>query len=215
MVSTYFFNHFSATLNLEAIEGRAKLANQAKPFLLKLTDGFFKNMMLAKLEELTHFDVTPEIEKESVSLSQSVQKEKNVRCSIERLTLALLVQNPKLVEKLEANPIDWQALDFSGIETFKKVVQQICVEKPATAAQLLEHSRGLPEEKMLNALAFLPVFIPDEGVEAEFMGALNQFISQGRKNRLEKLQIKATTVEGLSDEEKEILLFLLMPPQQS
>jgi DNA primase len=208
MVSSYFFNHFTATLNLDSIEGRAKLAGQAKPFLLKLADGFFKNMMLAKLEELTHFDVAPEIEKEIATQTQNQQIEKNVRHSIERLTLALLVQNPKLAEKLETNPIDWQTLEFKGIETFKKIVQQICAEKPISTAQILEHYRGLPEEKMLNALASLPVFIPDEGIEMEFSGGLNQLISQGRKNRLEKLQIQATE-SSLNEYEKDILLQLI------
>jgi DNA primase len=210
MVSSYFFNHFTTTLDLTTIESRAKLAHQAKPFLLKLADSFFKEMMLAKLKGLTDFDVAPAIEKENAVPPQNCyQKEnKNVRYSLERLTLALLVQNPKLVEKLDVNPIDWQALDFSGIETFKTIVQQICAEKSATTAQLLEHCRGQKEEKMLNTLAFLPILIPDEGIEAEFSGALNQLISQGRKNRLEKLQIQATT-GSLSDTEKEILLNLL------
>ncbi|MGB4497399.1 MAG: DNA primase [Methylococcaceae bacterium] len=208
MVSSYFFNHFTTTLNLDSIEGRAKFAGQAKPFLLKLADGFFKNMMLAKLEELTHFDVAPEIEKEIATQTKNQQIEKNVRYSIERLTLALLVQNPKLVQKLEENPIDWQTLEFKGIETFKKIVQQICVEKPISTAQILEHYRGLPEEKMLNALASLPVFIPDEGIEMEFSGGVNQLISQGRKNRLEKLQIQATE-SSLNEYEKEILLQLI------
>jgi DNA primase len=210
MVSSYFFNHFTATLNLDSIEGRAKLAGQAKPFLLKLADGFFKEMMFAKLEELTQFDVAPALEKEIIEPPQNNYQKENqtARYSLERLTLALLVQNPKLVEKLEINPIDWQTLNFSGIETFKKVVKQICLEKPSTTAQLLEHSRGSAEEKMLNALACLPIFIPEQGIETEFCGALNQLISQSRKNRLEKLQIQATT-SGLNAQEKDVLLRLL------
>jgi len=208
MVSSYFFNHFTATLNLDSIEGRAKLAGQAKPFLLKLADGFFKNMMLAKLEELTHFDVAPEIEKETVATPKNQQKEKNVRHSMERLTLALLVQNPKLAAKLEANPIDWQTLEFPKIDVFKAIVQKICAEKPTSTAQLLEHYRGLPEEKMLNALASLPIFIPNEGIEAEFSGALKKLVLQGRKNRLEKLLQQEQAV-GLNPQEKEILRDLL------
>ena len=210
MVSSYFFNHFTKKLDLNSIEGRAKFAHQAKPFLLKLADSFFKEMMLAKLKELTDFDVAPIIEKENAAPPQNrPQKEnQNVRHSLERLTLALLVQNPRLVAKLEANPMDWQALDFAGIETFQKIVQQICVEKPVTTAQFLEHYRGLPNEKMLNALASLPILISEEGIEAEFAGALNQLILQGRKNRLNKLQIQATT-NSLNDHEKEILLNLL------
>jgi DNA primase len=208
MVSSYFFNHFTATLNLDSIEGRAKLAGQAKPFLLKLADGFFKNMMLAKLEELTHFDVAPEIEKETAAPPKNQQKEKNVRHSMERLTLALLVQNPKLATKLEANPIDWQTLEFPKIDVFKAIVQKICTEKPTSTAQLLEHYRGLPEEKMLNALASLPILIPEEGIEAEFSGGLKQLILQGRKNRLNKLVEKEKT-EGLNKDEKDFLRRLL------
>ena len=172
-------------------------------------------MMLAKLKELTDFDVSPAIEKENTAPQQNRhQKEnQNVRHSLERLTLALLVQNPKLVEKLEVNPMDWQALDFAGIEAFQKIVQQICVEKPTTTAQFLEHYRNSPDEKMLNALASLTILIPEEGIEAEFDGALNQLISQGRKNRLDKLQIQATT-SGLSEDEKEILRNLLQLMQR-
>jgi len=208
MVSSYFFNYLTATLDLNSIEGRAKLAHQAKPFLLKLANGFFKDMMLAKLKELTTFDITPAITNATPPQNRYQKENQNMRHSLERLTLALLVQNPQLVETLEANPIDWQALDFAGIETFKKIVQQICFEKPATTAQLLEHYRGSSGEKFLNVLAFLPVLIPDEGVEAEFTGALNQLVIQGRKNRLEKLQIQAATV-NLNDDEKEMLLRLL------
>jgi DNA primase len=127
---------------------------------------------------------------------------------MERLTLALLVQNPQLAEKLEKNPLDWQRLEFKGIETFKKIVQQICVEKPISTAQIIESYRGLPEEKMLNALASLPVFIPDEGIEAEFLGALKQLVTQGRKNRLNKL-VEQEQAVGLNQQEKEILRDLL------
>ncbi len=205
MVSAYFFNHFTAMLNLNAIEGRAKLAHQAKPYLLKLADGFFKEMMLAKLQELSDFDVAPTLEKETAA-SQVPRKNEsqNVRYSLERLTLALLVQHPHLAEKLVANPIDWQLLDFSGIEIFKAIVQAICVERPATTAQLLEHYREKPEEKMLKALASLPILVPEEGIEAEFIGALTRLLTQAKQTRLEKLQIQATK-RDLTDQEKEIL----------
>ncbi len=207
MVSAYFFNHLTATLNLTSIEGRAKLAHQAKPYLFKLVNGNFKKLMLAKLKELTELEViVPALE----NSKSSDYTEKNERPSLPRWTLALLVQNPILSEKLVENPIDWQVLDFAGIETFKKIVQTICAEKPATTAQLLEYYRNQPKEKMLNTLAFLPIPLPEESIEAEFIGALNQLILQERKNRLDKLQIQADTV-GLNDSEKEILKNLLQP----
>ncbi len=204
MVSAYFFNHFTTTLDLTTIEGRAKLAHQAKPYLLKLVNGEFKKLMHEKLKELTALDVI-------IPAEQNVpvrRKAENERPSLPRLTLALLVQNPSLAENLEKNPIDWLALEFAGIETFKKIVQTICAEKPTKTAQLLEYYRGQPEEKMLNTLAFQPMLIPEEGIEAEFFGALDKLILQGRTtNRLEKLLIQEKTV-GLNDQEKEVLLQL-------
>ncbi|MEN9897231.1 MAG: hypothetical protein RLZZ66_880 [Pseudomonadota bacterium] len=216
VLSDYFFAHFQETLNIGSIEGRAKLVNQAKPYLLKLADCFFKEMTLKKLQELSQFDISPTLEKETLTAAQSSPKNqssqkqtKNTRHSLERLSLAMLVQYPKLIEKLQSNPIDWNTLDFSGIDIFKAIVQTIADQKPETTAQLLEFYRDAPEEKVLNALAALPILVPEKAVEAEFGGALNQFIVQAKQTRLEKLLAQETAV-GLNDHEKEILRQLLL-----
>ncbi len=214
ILSDYFLAHFQETLNLGSIEGRAKLVNQAKPYLLKLADCFFKEMILKKLQELSQFDIAPTLKKDSLAASQSTQKPhspqpKNTRHSLERLTLAMLVQYPKLIKKMQSNPIDWNTLDFSGIGIFKAIVQTIQTHQPDTTAQLLEFYRGEPEDKMLNALAALPILVSEQAVEAEFSGALNQFIVQAKQTRLEKLLAQETAV-GLNDEEKTILRQLLL-----
>jgi DNA primase len=216
ILSDYFFTHFQETLNLASIEGRAKLVNQAKPYLLKLADCFFKEMTLKRLHELSQFDISPTLERERLAASQPSQKNnssqkqaKNTRHSLERLTLAMLVQYPKLIEKLQNNPIDWNTLDFSGIDIFKAIVHTIITYKPETTAQLLEFYRDKPEEKVLNALAALPILVSEKAVESEFSGALNQFIVQAKQTRLEKLLAQETAV-GLNDEEKEILRQLLL-----
>ena len=216
VLSDYFFAHFQETLNIGSIEGRAKLVNHAKPYLLKLAECFFKEMTLKKLQELSQFDISPTLEKETLTAAQSSPKNqssqkqtKNTRHSLERLSLAMLVQYPKLIEKLQSNPIDWNTLDFSGIDIFKAIVQTIADQKPETTAQLLEFYRDAPEEKVLNALAALPILVPEKAVEAEFGGALNQFIVQAKQTRLEKLLAQETAV-GLNDHEKEILRQLLL-----
>jgi DNA primase len=216
ILSDYFFSHFQETLNLASIEGRAKLVNQAKPYLLKLADCFFKEMTLKKLHELSQFDISPTLERETLAAAQPSQKHnssqkqtKNTRHSLERLTLAMLVQYPKLIEKLQNNPIDWNTLDFSGIDIFKAIVHTIITYKPETTAQLLEFYRDKPEEKVLNALAALPILVSEKAVESEFSGALMQFIVQAKQTRLEKLLAQETAV-GLNDEEKEILRQLLL-----
>ena len=52
-LSDYFFEHVSAGLNLSEMEGRAQLIGKAKPYLEKLPDGVFREMMFARLKELS------------------------------------------------------------------------------------------------------------------------------------------------------------------
>ncbi|HEY8097423.1 MAG TPA: DNA primase, partial [Methylobacter sp.] len=52
-LSEYFFGHFSNELNLSEMEGRAQLVNKAKPYLDKLPESVFKEMMFARLKELS------------------------------------------------------------------------------------------------------------------------------------------------------------------
>lgn len=212
MLSDFFCAHFQDTLNLTSIEGRAKLVNQAKPYLLKLADCFFKEMLFKKLHELSQFDVTPALEKAThAAQAKSLlppRQTKQTRHSLERLTLAMLVQYPHLIEKLNDHPIDWETLDFSGIAIFKAIVQTIQTHQPATTAQLLEFYRDKPEEKIINALAALPILVPETAVDTEFNGALNQFLVHAKQTRIEKLLAQETAV-GLDAHEKAILRQLL------
>ncbi|MGZ5031390.1 MAG: DNA primase, partial [Methylobacter sp.] len=52
-LSEYFFGHFSKELKLSEMEGRAQLVIKAKPYLDKLPESIFKEMMFARLKELS------------------------------------------------------------------------------------------------------------------------------------------------------------------
>jgi DnaB-helicase binding domain of primase. len=52
-LSDYFFEHFTEELNLSEMEGRAQLIGKAKPYLEKLPEGVFREMMFDRLKELS------------------------------------------------------------------------------------------------------------------------------------------------------------------
>ena len=54
-LSDYFFEHVSGELNLSEMEGRAQLISKAKPYLEKLPEGVFREMMFARLKELSGY----------------------------------------------------------------------------------------------------------------------------------------------------------------
>jgi DNA primase len=75
-------------------------------------------------------------------------------------------------------------------------------------AGLVEGFRGLAEEKHVNALANLPLLIPEGGIESEFSDSLQRLVEQARDGELEKLLEKEKS-EGLNKEERALLPKLL------
>lgn len=212
VLSDYFFKAMGKDLNLTEMEARAHLVSRAKPYLDKLPDGVFKGMMFGRLKELSNVAGLVGIDKSQelkhVRLVRPKQARGAMRLSTARVALALLIQNPRLAEVTEQREIDWRGLDFPGSDIFKSVLQTIEINKPANAAVMLELYRGAEEEKTINALACLELLVPDEGVESEFMGALDRLLHQARLAVLDKLLVKEKS-GGLEPQEKEKLRSLL------
>ncbi len=53
VLSSYFIEAVSRGLNLTTIEGRAQLISQARPHIEKMPAGFFREMMVDRLKELS------------------------------------------------------------------------------------------------------------------------------------------------------------------
>lgn len=208
-LSDYFFRSVAKGLNLSEMEGRAQLVNTAKPFLDKLPDGVFKGMMYARLEEMSRvasINVSGGV-KANLTSNQKMTRATG-RPSSARVAMALLLQNPRLAGVVEQKEIDLSRLEFPGVELFKALLETIQDKKPANVAVLLELYRGAAEEKTIKALASLELLVPDEGVEAEFCGAVESLLVRAREAELDRLEAKAKN-EGLNPQEKERWLSLL------
>lgn len=209
-LSDYFFTRLSSELNLSRLEDRAQLVNRTKPYLDKLPQSIFREMMFARLRELTEYrslDVSENTAKLKRKYDRKPLQEKG-RPSSARTALALLVQNPRLVELIEQKEIDWNELDFPGVELFKDILHAVLANTPATAGALLEIFREKPEEKSVKALALLPLLVPPDGLEAEFSDALDRLLAQSRSSVLDKLLAKEQSA-GLDRREKDLLRKLL------
>lgn len=209
-LSDYFFGHFSEELNLSEMEGRAQLVGKAKPYLEKLPEGVFREMMFARLKQLSGF-LALDVSTNATTLrpaKENNKRQERGRLSLARVAIALLIQNPRLAEVVEQRKIDWCGLEFSGIDLFKSVLRMILDKQPANAAVLVESYRGAAEEKSVKALAFLDLLVPDEGVETVFCDALDRLLDQARKASIDRLLAKAK-VNGLNAQEKEVLRKML------
>ncbi|MEF3074263.1 DNA primase [Methylobacter sp. Wu1] len=209
-LSDYFFGHFEEELNLSEMEGRAQLVGKAKPYLERLPEGVFREMMFARLKQLSGF-LALDVSTNAATLrpaKENSKRQERGRLSLARVAIALLIQNPRLAELVEQREIDWCGLEFPGIDLFKSVLRMILDKQPANAAVLVESYRDAAEEKSVKALAFLDLLVPDEGVEAVFCDALDRLLDQARKANIDRLLAKAK-VNGLNAQEKEVLRKML------
>jgi DNA primase len=135
-------------------------------------------------------------------------RQRTERLSLPSFVMALLIQNPFLIEIIEENTIDWGFVEFEGIEKFKAILQVLLTNKPANSGVLLESYRGHVDEPIVIKLASRDMLIPAEGIEAEFSDALEKLLSQAKKDSLEKLLDKEKG-RGLNKSEKDLLRKLL------
>lgn len=209
-LSDYFFEQIGLGLNLSSLEGRAQLVNKARPYLDKLPEGVFREMMFARLKALSGLASLDVSQNEATLNRNPVKKNRQEkgRLSSARMAIALLVQNPGLAEQVEQKEVDWSGLEFPGVDLFRSIVQVILANKPANAAVLLEWYRGSADEKSVKALAFLDLLVPREGIEQEFNDALDRLLAQSKSAALERLLAKEQS-KGLDQREKEFLRKLL------
>ena len=209
-LSDYFFEHFTEELNLSEMEGRAQLIGKAKPYLEKLPEGVFREMMFDRLKELSGQSSLDSLENLVIGdfAKQKPLQFEPSRLSSARVAIALLLQRPSLAEIVIQKDIDWNGLEFRGIQLFKNILEVIGDKKSINTAVLIEHYRDTNEEKSVKALALLDVYVSDDKIEDVFCDALNVLLKQARDLGISKLLAKAQA-KSLEMEEQALLIKML------
>jgi len=208
VLSDYFFEHFSKDLKLSEMESRSNLRDEVVSYLKQLPIGAFREMMFEKLSGLAKQYI---LDNEAILAQKKQVKNhqlKSGRLSLPSFVIALLLQNPKFIEIVEQKEIDWNQLEFEGVERFKNILHMIADKKPTNYGVLLEAYRDHADEAIVKKLASFDLLIPDDGTEAEFCDALNGLLKQGREAGIARLQAKAQS-KGLDIQEQETLVKML------
>lgn len=211
-LSDYFFQQLTEGLNLQELEGRVRLVEKSRPLLEKLPDGVFREMMFARLQEMSKVASLAVLPNAATLRGQhkGMPRTAKNKLSPARTAIALLLQYPELADIAEQKRIDWSGLDdYPGISLLLQILRRIASNPQLTMAGVVEGFRGLPEEKQVKALASLELLIPEQGVASEFSDALDRLVVLAGKHRLEALLAKERT-EGLDRQERELLLTMLV-----
>lgn len=181
-LSGYFFKTNLQGLDLTTLEGKSRLITQTKPYIEKIPFGIFRDMMIEELEKLAPTSALNSLKNPTIHNSKTYKK---ITITPERVVLALLIQNPKMIKIIEDIKPAWEQLNFPSKTLLLSILHTITSKQPKNTGCLLESYReNKKQEKILFKLANMPVILDKNynfDVQAEFKGALKHVIEQGQR----------------------------------
>ncbi len=211
-LSRFLFDKLSENIDVDSLDGRARLVEIARPYIDKLPRGIFREMMLNRLSELAEIDAAklgrsaPAPPSPTGTAARSRAGHPHI--SPVRTAVALLLQHPSLASRYPETAPPWKNLEIPGIPLLSQLLELIRNQPNLKQGPLLEHWRGTAEEPHLYKLINMELPIPENGIETEFFDALQRLNEQYRYQETSKLLAK-TRDKALSPEEKQRLQQLL------
>ena len=203
-LSQFFFDELGRDINLGTLDGRARLAERARPMLSQIPDGAFGDLMRAELGRLTGVGgtaaagnsgfVPPPPRTPARPAAAGVQKR-----SLVRGVIAVLLQQPSLAASLSGHQLT--GLRLPGIDLLLEMLELVDSRPDISTGALIAHFEGRQEQQWLNALAVQTLPGDQDSWRQELLDAIAQLERQLLQQRLEELQAKQRSV-GLDDTDK-------------
>jgi DNA primase len=202
-LSEFFFAEIGKDVNLGSLDGKARLAERARPLLAQIPDGAFRDLMLAELDKST--GVRVQVASPDVAPARARNAPPQQR-SLVRAVITLLVQRPALASAIEP-PWTFALLRQPGVPLLVELIG-LCRARPdITTGALLEHFATRDEAKPLQKLALMDFPGDEDGARAEFLDALRQLERQTQLQRRGEIEalIRDGGIEHLGEREKDEL----------
>jgi len=204
-LSEFFFAELGRDVNLSSLDGRARLAERARPLLTQIPDGAFRDLMLGELDRRANVRLRIEAPAAERPRGPARPQERTLL----RAAVSLLVQNPGFVRAIEP-PQLFSTLRQPGIALLVELIA-LCRSRPEiSTAGILEHFSEREELRALQKLAVMEIPEDEEAARTEFLGALAQLDRQTQQQRLDDLLARKADAGGLGEDEKDELRRLLL-----
>ncbi|AKH21512.1 DNA primase [Sedimenticola thiotaurini] len=219
-LSSFLFDKLEEEVDMTSLGGRARLAELAKPLLVKLPGGLFREMMYQRLAQKVgvateQLGAQPQ-DQGSNRRRQPVRKKAGAQQMLSpvRRAITLLLLKPELGQLTDL-PSQWRDYQAPGIDLLSQLLEIAQNQPNLRTAQIIERWRATPEyhhlEKIWSTATELPT--PEEGMETEFRGALQRLVEQQHEQETTQLLERVSTGDA-SEQEKQRLRQLLSEKQK-
>jgi DNA primase len=203
-LSEYFFAELARDVDTSSLDGRARLAERARPLIAKFPDGAFRDLMAQELERITGARAVLEAEPPQ---RRAAARPAAIQRSLVRSAITLLLAQPTLAD-LVAPPYAFLRLDKPGVGLLAELIDIARARPGINPATLVEHFAERPEYGSLQKLVQAEVVGEADMQRVEFLGALEQMQQQATVQRRDAL-IEKSRNGVLDDTEKAELRVLL------
>ena len=199
----YMLSHLSEGIDLQRMDGKAKLAGLARPLLNNLPRGTLKALLLRELAGITHMD--------EASLTELMQEEKkptpvrhinptakHKKHNLIGKTLSLLLNQPAMALEVK-NLEHLKSLELAGMDVLYQIIEIIKISPDLTTSAIIERFREKIYYDRLCELAGSNIDLGDDAVETEFTDAINRLHLMAIDQETGKITSRSTK---LSDEDK-------------
>ena len=202
-LSEFFFGELGKDVNLASLDGKARLAERARPLIGQIPDGAFRDLMLGELDRIANVKLRIDAPAANAPRRPARPQER----TLVRTAVALLLQNPGFVAAIEP-PHLFSTLRQPGIALLSELIA-LCRERPEiSTGAVIEHFGERDEVRSLQKLAVMEFPGGEEQWKSEFLDALSQLDRQTSQQRIDDL-MKQRDESVLSDSEKQELGALL------
>ena len=185
-LSDYFFNELSHDVEMGSLDGRARLAERARPLIAKLPDGAFRDLMAQELERRSGARAVLQADP---ATHRAVQRPVAVQRSLVRSAISLLLAQPGVADQVE-RPYRFLRLDKPGVELLAELLDIARSRPGINPAMLVEHFAERPEYPSLQKLMAAMSVGEPELQRIEFFEALARMEEQAITLRREALHAK-------------------------
>jgi DNA primase len=186
-LSEYFFSELSHDVDMTSLDGRARLAERARPLIARLPDGAFRDLMAQELEKRSGARAVLEPDPHA---RRPVQRPVAVQRSLVRSAISLLLAQPGIADQVE-RPYGFLRLKKPGVELLAELLDTARARPGINPAMLVEHFADRQQEyNALQKLMAATTVGEPETQRLEFLDALMRMEQQIVDQRREELVAK-------------------------
>ncbi len=190
--SDFFFETLCSRVDVNSMDGRARLVEMTKPYLKHVPAGVYRDMLEQRLAEITKTNMATlnrHLEKPAQPARKTTRKPSTATMTPIRMAITMVLQYPILareIDKLEA----LAQVNQPGINIFIELVETLHQHPHLTTAALLERWRDKENGAHLQKLALQPLTLSADALKHELTGIVSRLIKEARQQRIHELTSK-------------------------